>query len=138
MKKTISLLLALMLCLSLCACGKPSVENCVLNANTLVSCHQSYFEECYTFTGKYIETANVYVITMSVDTIQLEEVLKDSNPQYTDIVRKLAIKKLDENTGKISIELDYIKKLVMVFFQDTDITVTTYYQDQNGKIIAYN
>ena len=138
MKKAISLLLAFVLCLSLCACGKPSIESCVLNANTLVSRHEPYLEGCYKFSGEYLEEDNTYVIMMCVDDAKLDDMLADSNEDYTDLIRTIAINKLDSDTETISFELKAIQDSVEPLFEKTDVTVISGYVDSKGNVSRYN
>lgn len=138
MKKAITLLLALVLCLSLCACGKPNVESCVLNADMMVSNHTPYLEGCYTFSGEYLEEENTYVIMMCIDEVRLDEILAESNEDYTEVLRTVFISKLDSDTETISFELQALRDSVEPLFEETDVAVISGYVDAEGNVSRYN
>lgn len=138
MKKILSLILAFALCLSLWACGKPKVESCVLNANTIVSNHDPYLEGCYKFSGEYLEEDNTYVIMMCIDEAKLDALLSDSNQDYVDVIRALSIQQLDSDTETISFELEALQDSVEPLFEKTDVTVISSYVDSNGNVSRYS
>ena len=138
MKKLLTLFLAAVMCLSLAACGKPKVESCVLNANTMVSGHTPHTEAVYKFDAEYLEDENAYVIMMSIDKERLEEVLADTNQDYVEILRAMSIENLDSDTETISFELQAIQDSVEPLFEDTDVEVVSGYVDYEGNVTRYN
>ena len=195
MKKAISLFLALIMCLSLCACGKSEavketeqaikaigkvtmssqdaieeasnlfdaltseeqakvsnrndlskakdefkglVDYYIEIADTIVSAHTPQLGGAYKFTGVYLEDEKTYVVMMSADEAQIDEIVKDK--PYSDIIKQLSMKRLDENTEEISAELFILMEQIMTAFgpEDSGITVATGYIDRNGDTTRYH
>lgn len=137
MKKLVSVFLVMVLCISLCACGKPDIDSCVLNANTLVSGHQSILGGSYMFSGEYLEEDNTYVIIMSIDEEGLLDIMQGANETYSDLIWQIAVNNLDQDTDTISFELKTLKDSVVPLFEKTDVSVITGYVDSEGTVTRY-
>ena len=137
-KKFLCLLLAAALCLSVFGCSKkPDIQALVSEANMVVAAYEPINGECYEFKSDYLEEENSYVILMRVDEVRLDEILADSNPQFTEMIRQITLNTLDENEDMISANLIALVKLVEISFEDTDITIAAGYVDQNGEVTHY-
>ena len=195
MKKAISLFLALIMCLSLCACGKSEavketeqaikaigkvtmssqdaieeasnlfdaltseeqakvsnrndlskakdefqglVDYYIEIADRIVSAHTPQLGGAYKFTGEYLEDEKTYVVMMSADEAQIDEIVKDK--PYSDMIKQLSMKQLDENTEEISAELFLLMEQITTAFgpEDSGITVATGYIDRNGDTTRYH
>ena len=195
MKKWFAFLLALIMCLSLCACGKSEavketeqaikaigkvtmssqdaieeasnlfdaltseeqakvsnrndlskakdefkglVDYYIEIADRIVSAHTPQLGGAYKFTGEYLEDEKTYVVMMSADEAQIDEIVKDK--PYSDIIKQLSMKQLDENTEEISGELSIIMNKIITAFgpEDSGITVATGYIDRNGDTTRYH
>lgn len=75
---------------------------------------------------------------MSADEAQIDEIVKDK--PYSDIIKQLSMKRLDENTEEISAELFILMDRIMTAFgpEDSGITVATGYIDRNGDTTRYH
>lgn len=133
MKKIVSMILVLAMCLSLCACGTQSVDSCVQKADKIVNQHKSTQGAAYGFRGEYFEDMKYYVIVMYVDKDLVDEVLEDSNEKYKEALREFAIQNLDNSTDTIKEELANLYEQVAPIFEKTDIQLRTAYYDRNGK-----
>lgn len=195
MKKAISLFLALIMCLSLCACGKSEavketeqaikaigkvtmssqdaieeasnlfdaltsedqakvsnrndlskakdefqglVDYYIEIADRIVSAYTPQLGGAYKFTGEYLEDEKTYVVMMFADEAQIDEIVKDK--PYSDMIKQLSMKQLDENTEEISGELSIIMNKIITAFgpEDSGITVATGYIDRNGDTTRYH
>ena len=195
MKKAISLFLALIMCLSLCACGKSEavketeqaikaigkvtmssqdaieeasnlfdaltseeqakvsnrndlskakdefqglVDYYIEIADRIVSAYTPQLGDAYKFTGEYLEDEKTYVVMMSADEAQIDEIVKDK--PYSDMIKQLSMKQLDENTEEISAELFLLMEQITTAFgpEDSGITVATGYIDRNGDTTRYH
>ena len=195
MKKWFAFLLALIMCLSLCACGKSEavketeqaikaigkvtmssqdaieeasnlfdaltseeqakvsnrndlskakdefkglVDYYIEIADRIVSAHTPQLGGAYKFTGEYLEDEKTYVVMMSADEAQIDEIVKDK--PYSDMIKQLSMKQLDENTEEISAELFLLMEQITTAFgpEDSGITVATGYIDRNGDTTRYH
>ena len=85
-----------------------------------------------------MEDEKTYVVMMSADEAQIDEIVKDK--PYSDIIKQLSMKRLDENTEEISAELFILMEQIMTAFgpEDSGITVATGYIDRNGDTTRYH
>lgn len=85
-----------------------------------------------------MEDEKTYVVMMSADEAQIDEIVKDK--PYSDIIKQLSMKRLDENTEEISAELFILMDRIMTAFgpEDSGITVATGYIDRNGDTTRYH
>lgn len=134
MKKTLTLLLALVMCLPLCACGTPSVDSCVQKADEIVNQHECTQGDAYGFRGEYFEDLGSYVIVMYVDKDLVDEVLENANEKYKEVIREMTIQNLDNAADTIKNELSNLYELVAPIFKKTDIQLRAAYYDRNGKV----
>lgn len=85
-----------------------------------------------------MEDEKTYVVMMSADEAQIDEIVKDK--PYSDMIKQLSMKRLDENTEEISAELFILMDRIMTAFgpEDSGITVATGYIDRNGDTTRYH
>ena len=107
-------------------------------ADRIVSAHTPQLGGAYKFTGEYLEDEKTYVVMMSADEAQIDEIVKDK--PYSDIIKQLSMKRLDENTEEISAELFLLMEQITTAFgpEDSGITVATGYIDRNGDTTRYH
>ena len=115
MKKAISLFLALVLCLSLCACGAPKTfSDAVAKAEEKIEKWDSACYNTYHYTSTYPENGKSFTIIM----IPTEF---DSHPEmYTKFMAESCAKEIYEKTAKCFSSLD-TAVLIAVGTQDGNI-----------------
>lgn len=146
MKKLFALFLTTVMCLSLVACGKPNIEECVAKANEALSVHVSSKTEdnYYLYYYQYMKIDNTYLIMMvlnqSLVGVYVNDAVKSGtiNKEDSDAFRAKYIRDLDGATESISSDLHSIHLLVDPIFEDTDVTVVTVYVDSEGNFIQYD
>lgn len=140
MKKKVSCILALILCLSLCACGNstPSVETLVSLADQIVSNHEPVTDAPYKFSSLgYDEEENAYMVAVMVDTEKVSQLVSemDVESKYIDLIIETTVVHHEKNTDAITLELSAIKSTLDTNFMDTDVTVMVGFFDRNGDIV---
>lgn len=142
MKRILSVVLALVLTLSLCACGSstPSVEMLVSLADQIVSNHEPVTNAPYEFRALgYDEDENAYVVAVMVDMEKVSQQVSemDVEEQLVDLVIATTVRYHDENTEAITLELSAIKSMLDANFMDTDVVVIVGFLDRNGDIVQF-
>lgn len=137
MKKLLLWAISVALLLSLCACGRPNVEDCVLNANTFMSSYKPVSTNgCYRFLASYRKTDNAYCVVMQIDKDELNARIAqmDIEDKYIDLVTQTTINYYDQDTETISTELKLVKENITPLFDGTDVSVVVGYADDSGEI----
>ncbi|MGN1423187.1 MAG: lipoprotein [Oscillospiraceae bacterium] len=119
MKRLLSILMAMILCLTLCACGPESVTDAVSDAKAQLSEWSSQTYNNYKYSGVYFKEDNSFCIYMNYN---------GSNDSKIIAIDKMISKTASENVFK------EINKMFSKF--DTYVCVLMYYPD--GDYIAYN
>lgn len=139
-KRMISAIIALVLMLSLCACGDstPSVETLVSLADQIVSNYEPVTELPYKFHSLgYDDEENAYMVAVMVDREKVSQSISemDFEEQYVDLAIEAAVTHYDEYTDAITLELGAIKLTLDANFMDTDVTVMVGFFDRNGDVV---
>lgn len=139
MKKRVSGILALILCLSLCACeSKPSAETLVSLADQIVNNYGSVTDSPYEFRSLgYDEEANSYMVAVLVDTEKISQLVAETDVKgdYIDLMIEVTASHYEQNTEAITLELTALKSTLDANFMDTDISVMVGFFDRNGEIV---
>jgi|GEM_PF-3458701 len=121
MKKVISIVLAFVLCLSLCACSSNSLEGACRKADKLVNgWHDEAYGGCI-YKGEYIKETDGYEISMYLVTARYPSSL-DSEDGATFVKNTMTRRMLDE----------LYPQLVEVF-EGYDVSIAFILSDQNGN-----
>lgn len=122
----------------MCAVRCRLVDYYIEIADRIVSAYTPQLGGAYKFTGEYLEDEKTYVVMMSADEAQIDEIVKDK--PYSDMIKQLSMKQLDENTEEISAELFLLMEQITTAFgpEDSGITVATGYIDRNGDTTRYH
>ena len=91
-------------------------------ADRIVSAYTPQLGGAYKFTGEYLEDEKTYVVMMSADEAQIDEIVKDK--PYSDMIKQLSMKQLDENTEEISAELFLLMEQITTAFGPEDSGIT--------------
>lgn len=132
--------MALILCLSLCACSNstPSKETSVSLADQIVNNCKPVTDAPYEFRSLgYDEEANAYIIAVMVDQEKVSQFVSemDIEEKYTDQLIEITANRYEQNAEAITLELSALKSTLDTHFMDTDITVMIGFFDRNGEII---
>lgn len=143
MKKVVSLVLALVMCLSLCGCEEPvSIEECVANANDMIETYKC--EGSYQFIGEFYEgedeKSGTYYIAMAVDTAKVVESVSDIVDQDSlYYAAALKIRLMDEkDTDTHALELLTLYGRVAPWFEKTDVVIKLMYINNDGTVTYYD
>ena len=140
MKKKVSFILSIIMCLTLCACGSrtPSVETLVSLADQIVSSYKPGADAPYKLRSLgYDEEENTYMVAVMTDAEKVSQIISelDIDEKYADQAIMTAVSLHDRDTETITRELSTIKSLLDANFMDTDVVVMVGYFDQNGEIV---
>ena len=153
MKKWIALLLALVMCLLLCACGANSTKQdqerndglskAVETANyVLKDALDRGFNTWFDIDGDYNTSANVYTVSVSYDTEAIEEWVISENPNTKTLegLRKEYIKASYKTLKEDTLDslMTYLKQMIGNIFTDELGTEVVYqFTDEAGNITTY-
>lgn len=129
MKKIIALLMAVVLGVSLCACGaKPSKEDLIIEANRLAMKQDASYE-ALTVSGEFDEDYGAYCVIVSLD----EDYWCKS--YSVDSLEGGAMLAIAENSYEDTINtlVDSLFKETKEIFADTDVDVVVGYKDRFGE-----
>lgn len=141
MKKLISLLSALVLCLALCACGSstPSVETLISLADEIVNNYEPVTDDApYKFKSLgYDDEENAYMVAVMTDPEKVSQLISemDVDKKYVNQMIDTAIQLYDKDTETIALELSALKLKLEANFTDTDVAVMIGFFDQSGEVV---
>lgn len=153
MKKWTTLLLALVMCLSLCACDANStkkehelndeVSTAVGTANyVLKDALDRGFNTWFDIDGDYNTSTNVYTVSVSYDTEAIEDWVISENPntKTLDGLRKEYIKASYKTLKEDTLDslMTYLKQMIGNIFTDEMGTEVVYqFTDETGTTTTY-
>lgn len=122
MKKALSLILALVLCLSLCACGGNSIKKACKEADELVSKWHSEGTSGCIFKGEYIAEHDGYEVSMYMVSVRYSSEVDAMDRGAAFVKNSIASTLRDELHPQLA-----------EIFEGTDVAVGFILSDQSGN-----
>lgn len=130
MKRVISLVLALMLMLGLCACkGKKDLNKIIPEAEKTVSELKAIDDIAYAFSSEYSESDKIFTIILKVDMDRIIELYDQYNLDWSNDQTISGMYNLLHNEKQQKENLAKARAEVEPLFEGTDVKVRTIFRD---------
>ncbi len=137
MKRSFVFFLTALMALLICGCeSKPDIASILQNTESTLEAQNKMLREKSSYKFIWTLDENTYIIAMMADEDDLDEIANDMSSlgEFAELGAKAYLRRLDNQTDFINVELTFIKQLIEIGLEETDIVVKACYINRDGEI----